>query len=248
MQMVYYFKTESASEFTEPQSPIIKEETKAPVNILDKNGMGKIEEADSEGEDEASDKEESKANNDGEYGQHHEDETLKYTTNTSTKSETVVTAPSIKKHTSIKLLSNPAITDRKCTLDAATLASDDVVQRNWISTNHEIFEVSRRLLPTYYKDISKNREETGLERAPEPVRIDDEQSYLMNVCNLFKVQFYFLLRFNHFNTYSKFQNSEKSSELNPQDERTQCNLSLSIKKFFQMINEKDFSFNQQILA
>jgi len=45
--------------------------------------MGKIEEADSEGEDEGSEKEEKeeeKDSNAGEFGQHHEDETLKYST------------------------------------------------------------------------------------------------------------------------------------------------------------------------
>ena len=54
------------------------------------------------------------------------------------------------------------------------------------------------------KVIISQRDEIGLETSPKPIKIDDEQSYLMNVCNLFKIQFYFLLRFNHYNTYSKF--------------------------------------------
>lgn len=170
--------------------------------------MGKIEEADSEGEDEGSEKEEEKEESHGthgEYGHHHEDETLKYTTNISTKSDTVTnTSQKWVKHTSASLLSNPAILERKIQLDASKLANDDVTQRNWISTNHELFEIARRLLPGYYKDLTKQRDENGLERSPEPIKIDDENSYLINICNLFKIQFYFLLRYNHYNTYSKF--------------------------------------------
>ena len=91
------------------------------------------------------------------------------------------------KHTSSKLLSNHAISDRKCMLDSVALAKDEVVQRNWIATNHELFEITRRLLPTYYKDILKPRDETGLEKTPEPVNIEEDSSYLMNICNLFKI-------------------------------------------------------------
>ena len=93
--------------------------------------------------------------------------------------------------------------DRKLNIDAALLSDNELVQLNWISTNNQIFEINRRLLPMYYKEIDKQKDETNLEKTNEPIEIEAENSYLSHACNLFKIHFYFILRYNHYNTYSK---------------------------------------------
>jgi len=87
------------------------------------------------------------------------------------------------------------------------------VQTDWVSINFEIFDITRRVLPNYYKEISKHRDETGLEPTCEPHDITSERSYLSHVCDLFKIQFYFLLRHNDYNTHAKYAKTGRVNEL-----------------------------------
>lgn len=95
------------------------------------------------------------------------------------------------KHTSARVLSDASVlTTTRCNLDATNLALDEATQRNWISVNHDIFEIATRLLPDYFKKVSKTekkKDEPGLEKEPNPVPIDSESGYLSLVCSLYKI-------------------------------------------------------------
>lgn len=88
--------------------------------------------------------------------------------------------------------------------------------------NHEIFEIKKRLLPVYYRNanLGKAIDDSGLEKTPDVVDIDQEGSFLNHICNLFKIQFYFLLRYGFYNSYK-----DRETEMDD-------NLTLSVVKFF----------------
>jgi hypothetical protein len=111
------------------------------------------------------------------------------------------------------VLNDEHIAEGVCNLDETRLAKDESVQWDWVSINSEVFEITRRLLPLYYKDISKQRDEVGLEPTYTPIYITSERSYLSHICDLFKIQFYFCLRHNDYNTHSKYVKTSKPFEM-----------------------------------
>lgn len=125
------------------------------------------------------------------------------------------------KHTSREVLIDERIAETEIfnNLDETRLSNDESVQQDWVSINSELFEITRRLLPLYYKDILKQRDEVGLEPSSPPIEITSERSYLSHICDLFKIQFYFCLRFNDYNTHAKYVKTNKPFEMKLDGER-----------------------------